>query len=94
MNEKTVGDSYPIPSRIDIIDQLGGSKYFSILDLAQGFHQIPMDKDSMSKTAFSTPYGHYEYKRMPFGLKTAPNIFQRLMDIVLTGCQGIDYLYG
>lgn len=88
LNEKTVGDAYPLPNIVEILDQLGSAKYFSIFDLAQGFHQIPMAPEDQEKTAFSTPYGHYEYQRMPFGLKNAPATFQRLMDNVLTGLQG------
>ena len=90
LNEKTISDAYPLPNICDILDQLGGAKYFSTLDLASGFHQIPMDPDSQQKTAFSSAYGHYEYKRMPFGLKNAPSTFQRLMDQVLSGLQGLE----
>jgi len=56
--------------------------------LTQGFYQIPMSPNDSLKTAFSIPYGHYEYKRMPLGLKNAPATFQRLMDSILTGLQG------
>lgn len=88
LNEKTIGDAYPLPNITDILDQLGNAKYFSVLDLASGFHQIPMDSKDAPKTAFSTPHGHYQFKRMPFGLKNAPATFQRLMDNVLSGLQG------
>lgn len=88
LNEKTIGDAYPLPNISDILDQLGSAKYFSVLDLASGFHQIPMAPKDAPKTAFSTPYGHYQFRRMPFGLKNAPATFQRLMDNVLSGLQG------
>lgn len=90
LNEKTIGDAYPLPNITEILDQLGSAKYFSIFDLASGFHQIPMNKEDAAKTAFSTPYGHYQFNRMPFGLKNAPATFQRLMDQVLTGLQGTE----
>ena len=90
LNEKTVGDAYPLPNINEILDHLGGAKYFSVFDLASGFHQIPMDSEDKHKTAFSTDNGHYEYNRMPFGLKGAPATFQRLMDRVLVGLQGVE----
>lgn len=80
LNEKTIGDAYPLPNITDILDQLESAKYFSALDLASGFHLIPMSFKDAPKTAFSTPYGYYQFKRMPFGLKNAPATFQRLMD--------------
>ncbi|CAK9834602.1 Retrovirus-related Pol polyprotein from transposon 17.6, partial [Anthophora retusa] len=90
LNEKTVSDKYPLPQITEILDKLGGAKYFSVFDLANGFHQIEMDAKDRQKTAFTTPHGHYEFARMPFGLKNAPPTFQRLMDQVLTGLQGTE----
>lgn len=93
LNEKTLGDAYPLLNITDILDQLGGAQYFSVFDLASGFHQIEMNEKDKGKTAFTTPYGHYgryEFNRMPFGLKNAPATFRRLMDHVLTGLQGTE----
>jgi hypothetical protein len=89
-SEKTIGNAYPLPNITKILDQLGSAKYFSVFDLASGFHQIPMYESDAQKTAFSTPHGHYHFNRMPFGLKNAPATFQRLMDQILSGLQRTD----
>ena len=90
LNEKTIAAGYPLSNITDILDQLGSSKYFLTLDLASGFHQIPIDPKDAFKTAFSTTYGHYQYKCMPMGLKEAPSIFQSLMNKILSGLQGVE----
>lgn len=87
LNEKTIDDRYPLPNITDLLDKLGKCQYFSTLDLASGFHQIEMDENDIAKTAFNTENGHYEYLRMPFGLKNAPATFQRVMDNILRGIQ-------
>jgi len=92
LNDVTVGDSFPIPVISDILNSLGNSRYFSTIDCASSFHQIPLRAEDRPKTAFSTDYGHFEYKSMPFGLKGAPATFQRLMSVVLSGMQGLKSL--
>lgn len=83
LNEATIDDRYPIPNIDEILDKLGKSMYFTTLDLAKGFYQIEVEESDVHKTAFSVEGGHYEFLRMPFGLKTAPATFQRLMNNVL-----------
>jgi len=56
LNEKTVGDAYPLLNIVDILDQLGGAQYFSVCDWASGFHQIKMDPTDSHKIAFTTPF--------------------------------------
>ena len=85
----TIGDSYPLPLINEILDQLGNAKYFTTLDLFTGFHQVFLMDEDAHKTAFTTPGGHFEFKRLPFGLSNAPRTFQRVMDIVLSGLIGI-----
>ena len=87
INSKTIDDRYPIPNINDILDRLGRAQYFSTLDLASGFHQIEIEEKSIEKTAFNVNNGHYEYLRMPFGLKNAPSTFQRVMDEILKDLQ-------
>lgn len=88
LNEKTIDDKFPMPQIEEILDNLGKSTYFTTLDLKSGFHQIPMDERSKEKTAFSTDKGHFEFCRMPFGLKNGPATFQRAMNHVLQGLIG------
>lgn len=92
LNDMTTDDKYPLPNISDLFDRLGKSTYFTTLDLASGYHQIEIEKSDRQKTAFSSQAGHFEFKRMPFGLKTAPATFQRAMDSILRGLQGIHCL--
>lgn len=83
LNRKTVKDHYPLPRIEDQLDLLAGHEYFITLDLASGYYQIPIAEESISKTAFVTPDGQFEYLRMPFGLVNAPSVFQRTMNKIL-----------
>jgi hypothetical protein len=83
LNAVTISDTYPIPDISNTIANLNKSKFFTTVDLTSGFHQIKMKKEDIPKTAFSTLNGKFEYLRLPFGLKNAPSIFQRMIDDVL-----------
>ena len=85
INKKLVADKFPLPRIDDILDQLGRAKYFSCLELMSGFHQIKLEDDSRDLTSFSTNIGSYRFTRLPYGLKIAPNSFQRMMTIVFSG---------
>ena len=90
LNEKIISDSYPLPNIHEILEQLGNAQYFSVFDLGSDFHQIKMSPEDPHKTAFSTPNGHYEFDRMPFGLCNGPATFQCLMNITFLGLIGTD----
>lgn len=83
LNAVTVPDTYPIPDINATLASLGNAKFFTTIDLTSGFHQIPMKSSDIPKTAFSTMNGKFEFLRLPFGLKNAPAIFQRMIDDVL-----------
>ena len=80
LNKITVKDAYPIPIIEDIFDSFSGLKYFSTLDMASGYWQIPLEEESKKYTAFTCFLGTFEWKVMPFGLTNAPATFQRFMD--------------
>ena len=81
VNKVTEDDRYPLPVLKDLLMSLGrGNSVFSSLDLLSGYWQVPLAPESRKITAFSTPKGHFEWLRMPFGLKSAPITFQRLMN--------------
>jgi hypothetical protein len=85
LNDITQKYNWPLTQIEDSFNVLAGAKYFSSLDLNQGYHQVPMSPKSVPKTAFTCEMGIYEFKTMPFGLSNAPQIFSELMSKVLEG---------
>ena len=83
LNSVTKDDRYPLPHIHSFSAVASGAVIFSVVDLVRGYHQIPMAADQVAKTAITTPFGLFEFVRMPFGLKNSAQAFQRLMNGVL-----------
>ena len=74
LNDVTIPDRYPVPNIQDFSANLTGMRVFSKIDMIQGYHQIPVAKADMPKTAIITPFGVFKFLRMPFGLKMQPRL--------------------
>jgi hypothetical protein len=85
VNNLTIKDAYPLPKIEDIFSKLVNGKYYTSLDLASGYYNVRMDKDSQKYTAFATQWGFFEYTRMAMGLCNSGATFSRLMAKVLDG---------
>lgn len=85
VNKNLRADKYPLPRIDEILEGLGHARYFSIIDLFNGFHQVPLHKKSRDLTSFSTEEGSFRWKVLPFGLNVSPNSFSRMMKIAFSG---------
>ena len=83
---------YQIPILDEVLPNLANAKVFSVLDAKDGFHQVKLDKSSSYLTTFWTPFGRYRYLRMPFGISSAPEEYQRRMHNILQGLPGVEVI--
>ncbi|XP_049518654.1 uncharacterized protein LOC119439980 [Dermacentor silvarum] len=89
LNKALLREHYPMPTLEDVVPKLAGANVFSTLDAASGFWQIKLDDSSSKLCTMSTPYGRYRFLRMPFGIASAPEIFQAAMHRVLEGLPNV-----
>jgi len=92
-NKVTEEFDWPLPRLQDLRHHLAGAKWFSRMDLKDAFFRISVPTEWRHLTAFSCDDTCYQFRRMPFGLKTAPSVFQRFMDHALQKCRGIAFWY-
>ena len=87
-NKSVERERFPMPTVEEVLAEMNGSKVFTKLDLNMGFHQLELEEDSRSVTTFTTHKGLYRYKRLMFGVTSAPEIYQNVIQQVLQGCEG------
>ncbi|XP_054846354.1 uncharacterized protein K02A2.6-like, partial [Eublepharis macularius] len=86
LNKVAQFDAYPMPRADVLVDHLGSARYLSALDLTKGYWQVPVRPADREKTAFATPRGLFQFKKMPFGLHGAAATFQRLEQVSVVMC--------
>ena len=92
LNSALEREHYPLPTVEDVASRMHGARVFTTLDVRHGFWHIALDDESSYLTTFNTPFGRYRYLRMPFGLSSAPEVFQRRMHQVIEGLHGVEVI--
>ena len=92
LNRAMKRPNYQIPILDEILPTLVNAKIFSVLDAKDGFHQVKLDESSSYLTTFWTPFGRYRYLRMPFGISSAPEVYQRRMHDIIQGLPGVEVI--
>lgn len=83
-------ENYQFPTVEDIATRLHGAKVFTVMDVRNGFWHVSLDEESSYLTTFQTPFGRYHWKHMPFGISSAPEVFQRKMHELIEGLVGVE----
>jgi transposase InsO family protein len=90
LNQAIQREHYPLPTIEDVATRLHGAKVFTKLDVKNGFWHVKLDEESSFLTTFNTPFGRYRWKRMPFGIRSAPEVFQRKMHELIEGMPHVE----
>ena len=89
VNKALLTESYPLPRVDEVLSTLAGGKYFSKLDMSNAYLQLPLSDESKQYVVINTHRGLFQYNRLPFGVSSAPAIFQRSMETLLQGIKGV-----
>lgn len=90
LNKAIRREHYPLPTIEDVATRLHGARVFTVMDVCKGFWHVELEEDSSFLTTFNTPFGRYRWRRMPFGISSAPEIFQRRIHELIEGLQGVE----
>ena len=90
LNRAIRREHYPLPTIEDIATRLTGAKVFTVLDVRKGFWHVVLEEESSYLTTFNTPFGRFRWKCMPFGISSAPEVFQRLIHQLIEGLKGVE----
>ncbi|GBN77551.1 Retrovirus-related Pol polyprotein from transposon opus [Araneus ventricosus] len=93
LNKAIKREHYVIPSVDEIMSRLEGKQCFSVLDLKEGFWQVPLDKDSAELCTFNSPFGRYKFNRLPFGICSAPEVFQKKNQKLFGYIKGVEICF-
>jgi hypothetical protein len=89
LNKAIRREHYHMPTLEDVTVKLAGAKYFSVLDAKSGYWQIKLDGESAKLTTFNTPFGRYHFTRLPFGIHSSQDVFQKKVDEIYEGLNGV-----
>ena len=89
LNRSVKRGHYQLPTAEELFAKMQGAKFFTSLDAASGFWQIPLADESSELTTFLTPYGRFRFTRLPFGLNSGSEVFHRAMHTILQGIEGV-----
>ena len=89
LNAHIKREHYHLPHKSEIVADMAGAKFFSKLDASQGFYQMQLDEASTMLCTMATPYGRYSFKRMPYGISSAPEIFHKTIERIMEGLDGV-----
>ena len=92
LNKAIQRPKYQMPTLEEVLPKLANAKLFSVLDAKDGFHQVKLDEQSSYLTTFWTPFGRYRYLRMPFGISSGPEEYQRRMHEIVKGLPGVEVI--